>query len=80
MRETTISIIGHAVPITYTVFEGAYIDWQVPKQHPLLNILLRTHYNEYICGELLRMWFEEEYEQNQINSAQLSLLHHDVPF
>jgi hypothetical protein len=76
MRETTVlSIMGYAVPFKYTVYEGGYIEWQtsLATNDSLLNTLLRIHYNEYICAELRKTWFEEEYEQSQLSSAQMSL-------
>ena len=77
MRETILSILGHAVAFKYTVYEGGCIDWQTKvgagNHDNLFNLLLRIHYNEFICAELRKTWFEEEYAQHQISSAQMSL-------
>jgi hypothetical protein len=81
MRETTITILGHAVTFRYTVYEGGYIEWKLKDSTwDLTETLLRVHFTEYINAELRKVWFEEEYAQNQINSAQLSLGLADIDF
>jgi len=83
MRETTISILGFALTLRYTVYEGGHIEWKIggpAYNESLLNTMLRIHYTEYINAELRKIWFEEEYAQHQINSAQISLGFPDVDF
>lgn len=80
MRETTITILGHAVTIRYTVYEGGYIEWKLKGSNwDLTETLLRVHFTEYINAELRKIWFEEEYAEHQINSAQISLGFPDEP-
>lgn len=84
MRETTIAIMGYSLTFRYTVYEGGHIEWKLAcspdYRESLLSTLLRIHYTDYINAELRKIWFEEEYAQHQINSAQLSLGLTDIDF
>lgn len=83
MRETTISIMGYPLTLRYTVYEGGHIEWKPSSpayNESLFNTMLRIHYTDYINAELRKIWFEEEYAEHQINSAQLSLGLTDIDF
>ena len=81
MRETTITIMGYALTFRYTVYEGGYIEWKLKGSNwDFTELLLRIHYPEFIKNELSKVWFEEEYAESQINSAQMSLGLQDIPF
>jgi hypothetical protein len=76
MRETTLTIMGFPVIFRYTVYEGGYIEWHLKAilaSVEFTELLLRVHYAAFIDTELRKVWFEEEYMENQINSSQLSL-------
>ena len=77
MREATITVMGYVIVLRYTVYDGGYIEWvlkNTSQSQGLLATLLRVHYTNFIESELRKIWFENEYEQNAINSAQLNLL------
>ena len=81
MKETTITLMGYPLTFRYTVYEGGYIEWKLKGSNwDFTDLLLRLHYTEYINAELRKIWFEEEYAEHQINSAQLSLGLPDVNF
>ena len=83
MNETTLTILGFPLIIRYVVYDGGYIEWHVkPEGESLLNTLLRIHYTAIIESALRKAWFEKEFEQNIINSSQLSIFDTDeqMPF
>jgi hypothetical protein len=81
MNETILTIMGFPVTLRYTVYEGGYIEWHLKSpNHDITELLLRFHYTAFIETELRKAWFEEEYEQNVINSAQLPIFDEDCPF
>jgi len=82
MNETTLTVLGFSLVFQYTVYDGGYIQWNIkPQGESLLITLLRIHYTKYIEAELRKAWFEEEYQQNIINSSQLSMFEdEDTPF
>ena len=81
MNETTLTILGFPVIIRYIVYDGGYTEWHVkPEGESLLSTILRIHYTTYIEAELRKAWFEAEYEQNIINSSQMSIFDEDPPF
>lgn len=74
MRETLLTLLGYPLTFRYTVYEGGYIEWHLKgSNYEFTELLLRIHYCQIIESELRKVWFEEEYMENQINSAQLSL-------
>lgn len=55
MNKTTVVIMGKAITIQYAVHEPAYVEWQMnapveglEDEMELLNVLLRTHYSDFI--------------------------------
>jgi hypothetical protein len=74
MRETIITLMGFPLTFRYTIYEGGYIEWHLKGSNwDFTELLLRIHYTAMIETELRKVWFEEEYTDNQIKSAQLSL-------
>ena len=70
MRRTTLTILGIALDFEYTIYEPTLVEWSLTPEsrgpRPLLEILLRVHYNQYIEAQLREHWFREEYEAHQI--------------
>ena len=80
MRETIITLLGNPLTFRYTVYEGGYIEWHLKGSNfDFTEVLLRVHYCQYIEAELRKIWFEEEYIENQLKSSQLSLGIEDEP-
>lgn len=55
MDKITVVIMGKAITIHYTMHEPAYVEWTLgtpieglEKEMDLLNVLLRTHYCDFI--------------------------------
>lgn len=81
MKEAIITILGHPLTFHYFVHDGGHIEWTVRNATDLLILLLRVHYTQYIEAELRKVWFEEQYYENQINTQYcLDLEHQDVEF
>ncbi|RKZ90735.1 MAG: hypothetical protein DRQ40_10665 [Gammaproteobacteria bacterium] len=81
MNETTLTILGFPVIIRYVIYDGGYTEWHIkPEGESLVSTMLRIHYTQYIEAEIRKAWFEEEYERNIINSAQMSIFEEDNPF
>lgn len=82
---TSISIMGHAVYITYTVDQNWTVDWYLtPTEYAMprdelpdtlvrglecFETLLRTHWSGYIRQELLNEFEARQYEEEARLSA-----------
>jgi hypothetical protein len=84
MRKTVLTILGFSVHISYTVYPGGHMEWALTKStlagENLTSLLLRIHYGAFIEATLREAWFAEEYEEGQIESAQLNLQYRDTGF
>jgi hypothetical protein len=83
MRKTVLTILGFPVRFKYTVYPGGHMEWSPAEsieEEGLFALMLRVHYAPYIEGQLRQTWFAEEYEQGQIDSAQMHFKYQDTDF
>lgn len=74
MREETLVVLGIPLKFQYHLYENAHVAWNLHPNYkgpsPLLEILLRIHYESYIVSMLRESWFQQVYEESQFDPSQ----------
>lgn len=73
--ETTISVHGYRVQLTYSVDENHAIRWDGIGANPLTEVLLRIHEDQHIQKILL-----DEFKSRQYAFEAQAEAYEDVPF
>lgn len=78
MLEDTLTILGLPVKFQFHIYDTSYVSWNLHPDSkgnsPLLEILLRIHYQEYIEAMLREVWFRQIYENSQFDPTDQSKL------
>ena len=71
MLEDTLTILGHPIKFQFHIYDTTHVSWSLHPDSkgpsPLLEILLRIHYCEYIESMLRETWFRISYEESQFD-------------